>query len=46
MISSTGVPQVNAVQKTLVEAWGIVRETYVDPTFNDQGKFPVCGEFL
>lgn len=29
--------QVNAVQQTLVEAWGIVRETYVDPTFNNQG---------
>lgn len=33
--------QVNAVQRTLVEAWGIVRETYVDPTFNNQGiPFP------
>lgn len=30
------IGEVNAVQKTLVEAWGIVRETYVDPTFNDQ----------
>jgi hypothetical protein len=28
--------QVNNVQRTLVEAWGIVRETYVDPTFNNQ----------
>jgi hypothetical protein len=30
--------QVNNVQRTLVEAWGIVRETYVDPTFNNQGS--------
>lgn len=28
--------QVNTVQRTLVEAWGIVRETYVDPSFNHQ----------
>ena len=40
-----GIPQVNAVQRTLVEAWGIVRETYVDPTFNNQGKLFVCAEF-
>lgn len=31
------IGEVNAVQRTLVEAWGIVRETYVDPTFNNQG---------
>jgi hypothetical protein len=37
--------QVNAVQRTLVEAWGIVRETYVDPTFNNQGKLSVRAEF-
>ncbi|KAK7392853.1 hypothetical protein VNO78_21303 [Psophocarpus tetragonolobus] len=29
-------PEVNAVQRTLVEAWGLIRETFVDPTFNDQ----------
>eukprot|EP00252_Welwitschia_mirabilis_P007310 TRINITY_DN18559_c0_g1_i1.p1 TRINITY_DN18559_c0_g1~~TRINITY_DN18559_c0_g1_i1.p1 ORF type:complete len:184 (+),score=22.55 TRINITY_DN18559_c0_g1_i1:200-751(+) len=28
--------EVNMVQRTLVEAWGIVRETFVDPTFNHQ----------
>ena len=33
--------QMNIVQRTLVEAWGIVRETYIDPTFNNQGiSFP------
>lgn len=36
--------QVNAVQRTLVEAWGIVRETYVDPTFNNQGNISACAE--
>ncbi|KAG0581655.1 hypothetical protein KC19_4G269400 [Ceratodon purpureus] len=30
------IGEVNAVQRTLVEAWGIVRETYVDPSFNNQ----------
>lgn len=29
--------QVNRVQRTLVEAWGLIRETFVDPTFNHQG---------
>ncbi|KAK7266970.1 hypothetical protein RIF29_19632 [Crotalaria pallida] len=29
-------PEVNAVQRTLVEAWGLIRETFVDPTFNHQ----------
>ncbi|GAA0148437.1 serine protease [Lithospermum erythrorhizon] len=28
--------EVNAVQRTLVEAWGLIRETFVDPTFNHQ----------
>jgi hypothetical protein len=28
---------VNRVQRTLVEAWGLIRETFVDPTFNHQG---------
>ncbi|KAH9301735.1 hypothetical protein KI387_013318, partial [Taxus chinensis] len=27
---------VNTVQRTLVESWGVVRETFVDPTFNHQ----------
>jgi hypothetical protein len=27
------------VQRTLVEAWGLIRETFVDPTFNHQGIF-------
>ncbi|BFI30960.1 carboxyl-terminal processing protease [Marchantia polymorpha subsp. ruderalis] len=30
------IEEVNTVQRTLVEAWGIVRETYVDPSFNHQ----------
>lgn len=25
------------MQRTLVEAWGLIRETFVDPTFNHQG---------
>ncbi|KAM6566795.1 hypothetical protein CsatA_025923 [Cannabis sativa] len=29
-------PEVNRVQRTLVEAWGLIRETSVDPTFNHQ----------
>ncbi|PON31985.1 ClpP/crotonase-like domain containing protein, partial [Trema orientale] len=29
-------PEVNRVQRTLVEAWGLIRETFVDPTFNHQ----------
>ncbi|KAL7225194.1 hypothetical protein ACSBR1_020551 [Camellia fascicularis] len=29
-------PEVNVVQRTLVEAWGLIRETFVDPTFNHQ----------
>jgi hypothetical protein len=32
--------QVNRVQKTLVETWGLIRETFVDPTFNHQGTAP------
>ncbi|KAH7512449.1 hypothetical protein FEM48_Zijuj12G0091900 [Ziziphus jujuba var. spinosa] len=37
--------EVNTVQRTLVEAWGLIRETFIDPTFNHQGngvlsKFP------
>lgn len=30
--------QVNTVQRTLVEAWGLIRETFIDPTFNHQGN--------
>lgn len=29
--------QVNTVQRTLVETWGLIRETFIDPTFNHQG---------
>ncbi|KAL1194551.1 Carboxyl-terminal-processing peptidase 3 [Cardamine amara subsp. amara] len=28
--------EVTTVQRTLVEAWGLIRETFVDPTFNHQ----------
>ncbi|XP_027069588.1 carboxyl-terminal-processing peptidase 3, chloroplastic [Coffea arabica] len=28
--------EINTVQRTLVEAWGLIRETFVDPTFNHQ----------
>ena len=31
--------EVNRVQRTLVEAWGLIRETFVDPTFNHQGPY-------
>ncbi|KAJ8753362.1 hypothetical protein K2173_019761 [Erythroxylum novogranatense] len=30
------VREVNTVQRTLVEAWGLIRETFIDPTFNHQ----------
>ncbi|OWM67213.1 hypothetical protein CDL15_Pgr000665 [Punica granatum] len=30
------IQEVNTVQRTLVEAWGLIRETFVDPTFNHQ----------
>ncbi|MBA0677251.1 hypothetical protein Goari_018669 [Gossypium aridum] len=33
--------EVNTVQRTLVEAWGLIRETFVDPTFNHQGNWVV-----
>lgn len=32
--------QVNTVQRTLVEAWGLIRESFIDPTFNHQGTVP------
>ncbi|XP_072982110.1 carboxyl-terminal-processing peptidase 3, chloroplastic [Typha latifolia] len=28
--------EVNTVQRTLVEAWGLIRESFFDPTFNHQ----------
>ncbi|WOL13975.1 hypothetical protein Cni_G22755 [Canna indica] len=28
--------EVNTVQRTLVEAWGLIRESFIDPTFNHQ----------
>ncbi|XP_051151621.1 carboxyl-terminal-processing peptidase 3, chloroplastic [Andrographis paniculata] len=28
--------EVNTAQRTLVEAWGLIRETFFDPTFNHQ----------
>ncbi|KAL6987093.1 Carboxyl-terminal-processing peptidase 3, chloroplastic [Sarracenia purpurea var. burkii] len=28
--------EVNTVQRTLVEAWGLIRETFIDPSFNHQ----------
>ncbi|KAK9289565.1 hypothetical protein L1049_007721 [Liquidambar formosana] len=28
--------EVNTVQRTLVEAWGLIRETFIDPTYNHQ----------
>nr|VDC62903.1 unnamed protein product [Brassica rapa] len=33
--------EVTEVQRTLVEAWGLIRETFVDPTFNHQEMFPL-----
>lgn len=29
-------PEVNTVQRTLIEVWSLIRETFVDPTFNHQ----------
>nr|XP_029118540.1 carboxyl-terminal-processing peptidase 3, chloroplastic isoform X3 [Elaeis guineensis] len=28
--------EVNTVQRTLIEAWGLIRESFIDPTFNHQ----------
>lgn len=28
--------EVNRVQRTLIEAWGLIRESFIDPTFNHQ----------
>jgi hypothetical protein len=41
-----GYWQVNRVQRTLVEAWGLIRETFVDPTFNHQGIAPQFCEMV
>mmetsp|Transcript_23085 Transcript_23085/g.38642 ORF Transcript_23085/g.38642 Transcript_23085/m.38642 type:complete len:244 (-) Transcript_23085:10-741(-) len=30
-------PELFKIQKTLVQSWGLVRQVYVDPTFNGQG---------
>ncbi|KAF2307845.1 hypothetical protein GH714_032534 [Hevea brasiliensis] len=38
-ISSDQSEKVNTVQRTLVEAWGLIRETFVDPTFNHQANY-------
>jgi len=38
--------EVNRVQRTLVEAWGLIRETFVDPTFNHQGIAPQFCEMV
>lgn len=37
MVNFFAYLQVNTVQRTLVEAWGLIRETFIDPTFNHQG---------
>ncbi|KAH8961621.1 hypothetical protein BDL97_05G058200 [Sphagnum fallax] len=34
--AGSNIEEVNTIQQTLVEAWGIVQGTYVDPTFNNQ----------
>ncbi|CAI9280740.1 unnamed protein product [Lactuca saligna] len=36
LIRLAAAVSVNAVQRTLVETWGLIRETFVDPTFNHQ----------
>ncbi|CAL9090965.1 unnamed protein product [Musa acuminata var. zebrina] len=35
-VSRAREASVNTVQRTLVEAWGLIRETFIDPTFNHQ----------
>ncbi|KAK9725762.1 hypothetical protein RND81_05G167300 [Saponaria officinalis] len=34
--SLEGVLQVNRVQRTLIETWGLIRESFIDPSFNHQ----------
>lgn len=34
------------MQRTLVEAWGLIRETFIDPTFNHQGFIKYCTMLL
>lgn len=40
------IREVSTVQRTLVEAWGLIRETYVDPTFNNQDWDSKLGETM
>ncbi|RWW40105.1 hypothetical protein BHE74_00054503 [Ensete ventricosum] len=41
-VSRAREASVNTVQRTLVEAWGLIRETFIDPTFNHQVGFETC----
>ncbi|CAI9291695.1 unnamed protein product [Lactuca saligna] len=36
LIRLAAAVSVNVVQRTLVETWGLIRETFADPTFNHQ----------
>lgn len=40
------IREVSAVQRTLIETWGLIRETYVDPTFNHQDWDSKLGETM
>ncbi|KAI5076491.1 hypothetical protein GOP47_0008556 [Adiantum capillus-veneris] len=40
------IREVSTVQRTLIETWGLIRETYVDPTFNHQDWDSKLGETM
>lgn len=40
------IGEVTTVQRTLIETWGLIRETYVDPTFNHQDWDSKLGETM
>lgn len=40
------IREVSAVQRTLIETWGVIRETFVDPTFNHQDWDLKLGETM
>ncbi|MCO5549870.1 hypothetical protein L7F22_003344 [Adiantum nelumboides] len=40
------IREVSNAQRTLIETWGLIRETYVDPTFNHQDWDSKLGETM
>eukprot|EP00850_Spirogloea_muscicola_P021959 SM000269S09914 [mRNA] locus=s269:142314:145190:- [translate_table: standard] len=46
VLREPSLTEVSTLQRTLVEAWGIVREAFVDPTFNHQNWDAKLGDLL